>query len=479
MNIRGQMLMALAVVALTACADMGRPATHALPGDANGLAAIRSLQDTAEAAWPSKDWWQRFGDPQLDTLMAEAIAANPSLRIAEARVKKVLAQVEGARSALSPRVDADLAMTRERYSEHYIYPPPFAGSWNTQNRAAFDFGYELDFWGKNRAAIASALGQAKAAEVDSFAARLMVSVAVGHSYAGLQRAFAQRDIAEAMEKQRQHGLDLTRQRYAAGLDSNVELKQAETALPGVRAQLAAIDEAIDLRRNELAALLGQGPDRGLGIARPRMEPMQTPALPSRLPAQLLGRRPDIVAQRLRVEAAAKDIDVAKAQFYPDINLIAFLGLESIGLSEFLKSGSGTAGVGPAISLPLFDGGRRRANLAARDADYDIAVEQYNKTLVDALRDVVDQLSSFRSVSAQHRQQRQALARAQESYDLSLLRYREGLVNYLQVLSAQEQVLAQESRAADLDARELDLAIDLVRALGGGYEGGIKAAATTH
>lgn len=476
MNIRRQVTLSVLVVALTACADMRGLATHAFLGDANKLAAAESLRDISAADWPSADWWKRFDDPQLDALMTEAIMANPSLKIAEARVQKVLAQVEGAKSALAPQVNGSLTMMRDRYSEHDIYPPPFAGSWNTQNRAALDFGYELDFWGKNRAALESTLGQARAAEVDSFAARLMVSVAIIHSYVGLQRAFAQRDIAEAMEKQREHILELTRERFAAGLDSKVELKQAETAIPEIREQLSAINETIDLSRSQLAALLGQGPDRGLGIARPQINLGQALTLPTHLPAELVGRRPDILAQRWRVEAAAKDIDVAKAQFYPDINLTAFLGLQSIGLSQFLKSGSGIAGIGPALSLPLFDGGRRRSNLAGKDADYDIAVEQYNKTLVDALHEIVDQLSSFRSISEQRRQQGLALQRSQESLDLSLLRYREGLINYLQVLSAEAQVLGQKSRAADLDARELDLSINLIRALGGGYDGESKAAA---
>ncbi len=449
-------------------------APHAVPGDAGNLAASRSVRDVPAADWPGKDWWRRFNDPQLDALIDEAIAANPSLKIAEARLRKARAQVEGTRSALQPKVDGSLTMMQERYSENFIYPPPFAGTWNVQNQATLDFSYELDFWGKNRSALEAALGTAKAAEADAFAARLMVSVAIAHSYVGLQRAFARRDIAEALQRQRERIHQLTTRRFAAGLDSRVELKQAETAIPAIREQISAINEAIDLGRNQIAALLGQGPDRGLAIARPRISPGQALTLPSRLPAELVGRRPDVVAQRWRVEAAAKDIDVAKAQFYPDINLTAFLGLQSIGLSEFMKTTSAIAGVGPALSLPVFDGGRRRGNLAGKDADYDIAVEQYNGTLVDALREVVDQLSSFRAVSEQSGQQRRVLERTRESLDLSRLRYREGLINYLQVLAAEAQLLDQQSRAADLDARELDLSISLIRALGGGYDGEFKS-----
>ena len=477
MKIQRQTLLAALVIAITACADMSGPANHAQLVDANQLAAARSFQDIAVADWPGKDWWRGFNDPQLDALIDQGIAANPSLRIAEARVRKTQSLVEGARSALLPQVNGNLAVMQEKFSENFIYPPPFAGTWNVQSQGTIDFGYEFDFWGKNRAAVASALGTAKAAEVDSAAARIMVSAAIMHGYVELQRAFAQRDIAETLQQSREHLLRLTAQRTSEGLDSQVELKLAETAIPDVRARISAIDESIALVRNQLAALLGQGPDRGLGIARPRLDPRQIPALPAQLPAELLGRRPDIVAQRWRVEAAAKDIEVAKALFYPDISLTAFLGLQSIGLSEFVKSGSSIIGVGPALSLPFFDGGRRRGNLAGRDADYDIAVEQYNTTLVDALHEVVDQLSSFRALAEQQSQQRLLLARTQDSFDLTLLRYHAGLINYLQVLAAEAQVLAQKSRTADLDARGLDLSISLYRALGGGYDGQVKPVAT--
>jgi NodT family efflux transporter outer membrane factor (OMF) lipoprotein len=188
-----------------------------------------------------------------------------------------------------------------------------------------------------------------------------------------------------------------------------------------------------------------------------------------VPAELLGRRPDLVAQRWRVEAARKEIDSAKAEFYPNVNLLAFIGLQSLGGAGFLSAASRTLGAGPAITLPIFEGGRLRGNLAGKDADYDVAIEQYNQTLADAMRDVVDQLASFRSVDLQRAQQKQALATTREAYDLALLRYREGIGNYLQVLSAEQPWLVQQSLDADLQARELALSISLARALGGGYE----------
>ena len=194
------------------------------------------------------------------------------------------------------------------------------------------------------------------------------------------------------------------------------------------------------------------------------------ALPSRVPAELIGRRPDVVAQRLRVTALSKDIDSAKAEFYPNINLAAFIGFQSLSSAGFLTGASRMLGVGPAITLPIFDGGRLRGNLAGKDANYDIAVEQYNQLLADAMRDVVDQLTSFRSVDTQRAEQKLALTSAQEAYDLAAMRYREGVGNYLQVLATQDQLLVQRSLDADLRARQLALSISLFRALGGGFNG---------
>jgi NodT family efflux transporter outer membrane factor (OMF) lipoprotein len=221
-------------------------------------------------------------------------------------------------------------------------------------------------------------------------------------------------------------------------------------------------------RNQLAALLGKGPDRGLALERPKVR-AQPIALPSRLPADLVGRRPDVVAQRWRVEAARHDVAAAKAQFYPDINLSALVGVQSVDLAKLLDSGSAIPSVGAALRLPLFAGDRLRGNLAAKDADYDLAVEQYNQTLVDALREVVDQLASLRSIDAQRSEVQAALDTAEQAYELAVARYRAGLGGLLQVLVAETQVLDQRAASAELRSRELDRGIDLLRALGGGFE----------
>ncbi|HEY5365401.1 MAG TPA: efflux transporter outer membrane subunit, partial [Casimicrobiaceae bacterium] len=416
-----------------------------------------------------------FGDPQLGVLIQEAEQGSPTLAVAAARTRRALAAANAGKAALYPRAYADVSSTREQFSANGLTPPRYAGSDETVDQLQVTLTWQADFWGKNRSAYEAALGAARAADVDAHAAALTFTTSLAQAYVQLQRAFEQRDIAASTLRDREALLALTQQRTAAGLDSRVELKQAESALPATREQIAAIDERIGLLRNQIAALIGAGPDRGLAITRPALKIASRPGLPSSVPAELLGRRPDLVAQRWRVEAASRNIASAKAEFYPNVNLLLFVGLQSLSGGNLLTAASRMGGAAPAVTLPIFDGGRLRANLAGRDADYDIAVGEYNQGLADAMRDVVDQLVSMRSVDAQRVEQRSALETARQAYTLSLMRYREGLGNYLQVLSAEQPMLAQQSLDVELDARELAVSINLIRALGGGFEPPAKLA----
>jgi NodT family efflux transporter outer membrane factor (OMF) lipoprotein len=469
---------ALVCTLLAGCASMNGIAPEATSRDPNSLAASRALADVhvSDAAWPSSDWWKAFGDTQLDSLMDEALRSNPTLDIAAARTRKALAIAQVSGSALSPRVDASASTTRERFSEHGLIPPPFGGTTQTLSDLQLSLSWEIDFWGKNRNAYEAALGAARATDVDAHAARLALSTNIAQAYVQLLRAYLQLDVAQQTLASRERIFALTRDRNAAGIDSRLEVKQAEAALPATREEIASLEERIGLARNAIAALMGAGPDRGLAIARPTATALTQFALPTNVPAELIGRRPDIVAQRWRVEAAGKDIASQKAAFYPNVNLLAFAGVQSLAGANLLSAASRTLGVAPAVTLPIFDAGRLRAELAGKDADYDIAVGQYNQLLANAMRDVVDQLVSLRSLDEQRAQQRIAAATTREAYDLALVRYREGLGNYLQVLSAEQPLLAQQSLDADLRARALELSINLVRSLGGGYDSGRSAPA---
>lgn len=463
----------LVAAALAGCANYAglAPRLSADGGPPLEADATIAQAGAVPSPWPQEDWWKKYGDPQLDALIDEALQHSPTLQTARARIDLANAGAQLADAGRQPQATAALDSTRQRFSEHYLIPPPYAGTYQNTHQLSLNFSYEFDFWGKHRAALDAALSRARAAEVDAQGARLLISTAIARAYGELDRQFRQLEVAEASRQQREQILMLTRQRVRAGLDSQVEQRQAEVAVPAARGDVAALEERIAVIRHQLAALAGAGPDRGLKIGRPKLAAVDNLELPAALPADLIGRRPDVVAQRWRVEAAAQEISSAKGAFYPNVDLVAFIGLSAIGLDKLFDSGGRTLGAGPALRLPIFDGGRLRANLAGRDAEFDAAAAQYRATLVDALRDVADQLASWRAVEAQLAEQRRAQSQAEEAYRLALLRYREGLANYLSVLATQTQVLAQRRLQADLLARRIDIAFGLTRALGGGFDPG--------
>lgn len=463
-------------VALSGCvssAGIVAAARSVTPADV-GLAA----SDVAVAPAPAPEWWHGLGVPELDALVQRALADSPSLALAQARLARAQAAVAGAGAAEGLQVNGSLDATRQRFSGNSIYPPPLGGSARTLATAQLGASWEFDFFGRNRAAIAAAVGAERAAQAEIAAARVLLAANVTQTYLHIGRLFALRDVAQRALQQRREMLVLIQQRVQAGLDTAVEARQGEGALPDARTQIEQLDEQIMLARHALAVLTAQPPHAldSLAVDLSRLRRLDLPAV---LPADLLGRRADIEAARWRVEAATRDTDVARAQFHPNINLNAFVGLSSIGLGELLKADSRQLGVGPAIHLPIFDAGRLRANLRARNADLDLAVESYNAVVRDSVRDVVDQLESLQSLVRQQREQAQAQGAAESAYDLVAQRYKAGLSAYLSVLNAESQLLAQRRLAVELEARVRDRQVALVRALGGGYAGaGVAAAHAT-
>jgi len=422
------------------------------------------------AALPAVDaaWWQAFGDAKLNDLVARALQSQPALQTAAARLAKASALVDSTDARNGPQVGLGLDVTRQRYSENGIFPPPLGGSTRTSATLQANLSWELDFFGRHEAALKSALGGQKAAAADAEAARSLLAANIVHGYVALARLGAQREVAQRTLAQREETLALTRQRVQAGIETQVELKQSEGALPDVRQQIEALDEQIALVRHQLAALSAQPPTALDGLA-PSMPALRAATLPDRIGADLLGRRADIVAARWRVEASTQDIAQARADFYPDINLVGFAGLSALGLGNLFEFGSRNMGVGPAIRLPIFDGGALRANLRGRNADFDAAVASYNAAVLDAVHQVADATTSVQSLARQQAQQVEAAQAAETAYDFAVQRYRAGLGTYLNVLSAESAVLAQRRLGVDLKARTLDAEASLMHALGGGYE----------
>lgn len=457
-----RLLSSLLVLTLGGCALMepGTQPVKQVDGAALGLS-------TSTANWPTDKWWQRYQDSQLDALVEEALANSPTMTSAQARLAQANAAVGSARAPLLPRVDADYSLQREHISKNYIYPAPLAGSAQSDTHLGLDFSYELDFWGKNSSHLKAALSQQQAAEADRQAARVMLSSGVVEAYLNLQDAFAQRDVLRSILKQRENVQSITTQRFSAGLDTQVEVKQADAALAAGKVQLTQIETTLAQLRNQVAALVGAGPERGQRLT---AATMTTPAglIPATVPLELLGHRADVTAARWRAEGANKEIDVAKAQFYPNVNLTAFIGLQALGTGNLFDAGSRAGNIGPAISLPLFNNGELNANLAGRRADADLAVADYNQTVLTAVRQTADALDALRLLERETTEQRQARTSTDAAYELAVNRYRAGLGNYLTVLIAQDSVLVQARLDTDLRFRAYKLDADLAKALGGGY-----------
>ncbi len=462
--------LALAVLALSGCAAMNasQPQASLLDAPALGLSA-----DTGPTVTLQDAWWREFGDAQLNRLIDSALASNPSLKVAQARLARAQAAADITDAAAGPQVGVGVDAMRQQFTATGMIPPPLAGSIYETGTAQFTGSWELDFFGKNRAALEAALGVAHAARADADAARMLLASNVARSYFQLIRLNEQVQVAQRTLAQRTQTLDLVRQRVDAGLDTSLELRQSEGGLPDARLQIETLQEQITLGRNALAALMGQT-SANLVLEIPAPAAIKPIALATHVPSDLLGRRADIAAARWRVEAATQDVGVARTQFYPNINLVAFAGFSSIGLDRLLDAGSQQWGVGPALRLPLFDGGRLRANLRGKAAELDGAIESYNATVLDAVREVTDQLASSQAIGRQQQAQRLAQGFAESAYEIAVQRYEAGLANLLQVLSAETAVLNQRRLGVDLAARALDTQVALMRALGGGYRAELPA-----
>ncbi|MDB6090836.1 MAG: efflux system, outer rane lipoprotein NodT family [Gammaproteobacteria bacterium] len=463
------LVVATSCAVLTGCIARGdwKASRAVAPQDLSAGRTLAAAKIDA-AAWPTDTWWRGYGDLQLDALIDESLAGNPSLEMAQARLRAAQAEATRANAARQPTTTLDGEVNRQRYPQNGLVPPPYAGSYVTQARLALDFSYDIDFWGRNREALAATRAGVQAAEADKAAARLALSVAVARAYFQLDLSYALFDVTKANLEQESSILELTKQRVGAGLENTARVKQSEGMLALVRASVVANKANINLARNAIAALVGAGPDRGLDLKRPQLTAPADIALPSALPVDLLGRRPDVAAARWRVESAARGVAASEAAFYPNVNLIAFAGLQSIGLSKLLDASDTIVGGGPAVSLPLFNRGALRGALEAQQAQYDLSVGQYNQNLIDAVHEVADVMTNWVALEQEVVEARIALESAQRSYDLTRDRYGAGLDNYLSVLSAENQVFLAQALGAELHARRLSFSTDLIRALGGGY-----------
>lgn len=463
----------LSALLLSACASYSGIHTETARLDASALGA-----QSAAIEWPQRDWWRGFDDATLSRLIDAALAGNPSLQQADARLRRARAIAGIADSLRYPQVGLDASTTRQRYSENGLVPPPYAGTVQNVNDISVNGSWELDFFGRNSETLKAAVGELRAAEADRQAARILIATDVARNYYMLAQLQAQREVATQLERQRAALLTLEQQRVAVGIDAPGELDPLKGGVAESGRDTAALDAQIAQSRHAIAALLGRGPTATEDLQAKLPAPTQI-ALPKALPIELLGHRADIVAAKWRVESNLHGLESAKAMFYPNINLSSFIGLSSIGFDKLLTAGSRQPGVGLALSLPIFDADRLRNEYRGFTAQTDIAIASYNQTLVGAFRDVADQLSDLQALDVQLQRQRNALASAEATYALAQQRHAAGISNAQPELSAEANLLQQRRALVDLQARWMDARIGLIHALGGGFTESADAHETHH
>lgn len=454
----------LAATTLSACTTIPQSAPFATePSQAKKVNPINTVSE--------QTWWKDLGDPQLQRLMNQAFNNSPSLAIAEARLNQAQAAVSQYRAANRPQVGLDATAYEAKQSYNYLFPKAYIPQGYTDyGQTTLSFNWELDFWGRNRAAIAAASSNAEAAEADAAQARLVLSTAIATAYIDLDRLYQERDLAERAVGIRSDSARLVQDKLNNGVSNKAQDAQAQAGVFAARADLAALDEQIDLNRHLIAMLTGASPDFANTLERPALS-LDTQAfgnVPTQINLDLIGRRPDIIAARWRAEAASAHIKQAHAAFYPNINIAAFAGFQSLGLDKLFSSGSDIGQVGPALSLPLFDGGALKANLKSAESEHALAIASYNQDVLQAMQQVADALTSQKALQARLDNSEQALAAYEEAYRLSKLRYDGGLSDYTSLLVAEQSLISQRRTVADLKSRAMTLDIALIKSLGGAY-----------
>jgi NodT family efflux transporter outer membrane factor (OMF) lipoprotein len=415
------------------------------------------------------EWWKAFHDPQVDRLAQLVVAHNPTLQGALAKMRAAQAELAVNRAEDRPQVTLNGSEQRILFSKDYIIPPPFGGSYRWYGALTADMSWDLDFWGKQADLIAKARSTAEADALDAEAARLALSGAFAQAYIDLLLNYQNGDIADATVAERTEILSITQGRFDAGLENASAVEQAKSLLSIAKADQLRYAAAREVDIHAIAALAGQGADLYATITKPAPDLDVALPLPDKLPADLLARRPDILAAKARVEASVQGRKAAHADFYPDINLAALAGFQSIGLSNMFTGNAFTMGLGPALHLPIFDAGKLRAQYAHATADLDTSVADYNGAVVNAIKQTADAMTEVKSLAAQRGHQEDAVKSAQRAYDIARERYRSGLATQLPMLTAESTLLQARQELAGVVADGAKQRITLLLTVGGGFE----------
>lgn len=475
-NLKHTAIALAATLLLAGCATVA-PDRHALRQRDIANAQLASDIKLAREGWPEAQWWTVYGDAQLNALIKQALSSGPSLEVAAAHIGAAESNVQRSAADLGVDVSAYATANRQRYSGTGLFPAPIGGAYFSEQTLRLDARYNFDWWGKNRAQIAAAVGEVNAGRAAYAQAEQALASAIAQSYFRLQGGWARLANLDLMVAAQWDLVQDKSKRVSHGLATADELRAAETESSLLNKQRAQLNAEIRREREALRALVGSdsaqqaaGTDQLLDSLKP--QPLDArnanAALPARLGIELLARRPDLQAARWRVEASLSKIDAARAAFYPDVNLAGSVGLDTIKLENLLQAASRTVFLGPSLTLPLFDSKRLNAQMDSARSERNELIADYNQAVVQAVRDVAQNGVALQGLEQQIAQQSAATASAGAQLRSTQSRRDHGLGDQGSVLSAQLALLKQQDAALSLQQMQLLAEVALVNSLGGGY-----------
>lgn len=456
----------MAALLLAGCAAIP-PDAHAPVKRDVATAQLAAGIHLAREGWPQAQWWTAYHDEQLNALIAQALQDGPSLEVAAARIGSARSELSRSMADVGIEVAGYANANRQRYSGTGLFPAPIGGAYFTTETLKLEARYNFDWWGKNRAQVAAAVGALNVDRAAYAQAEQALAAAIAQSYFRLQGDFArQENLAQITRAQTALAQDQAR-RIAGGLATLDAGHAAQAELAQLRKQQAQLTTDIGVEREALRALLGA--DHGaLADLKPVTATAAPHTLPSRLGIDLLARRPDLQAARWKLESSLSRIDAARAAFYPDINLTGSIGLDTIKLENLLQAASRTVYLGPTLTLPVFDSRRLDAQLDAARTARDERIAEYNQAIVEAVREVAQDALQVQGIEQQIAEQDAATAAITAQLASAQARYARGLADNGKVLTAQLAVLRQRDAGLYLQQVQRLAEVALTNALGGGY-----------
>ena len=424
-------------------------------------------QAQPEDRLPRDSWWTLYDSAELDDLQKRLIAGNPTLAAALANYAQARALSEQARAGLFPTLAAGAGVERARESLNDPLRGPTAPTYFNTNTIGGSVSYELDLWGQIRNEVAAGEAEAAAAAADLENARLSLIAQLVDDYVQLRSFDRDSAIQDETVKAYTRALSLTKQRHDAGIAAGLDVSQAQTQLDAARSQAAQTLAQRALLEHAIAALLGVS--ASTFSIKPEIVAITLPQIPAGVPSTLLERRPDIAAAQRRMIAANANIGVARAAYFPTLTLSAQGGYESSVFANLLSAPSSFWAIGTNALLSVFDGGLRRAQVAQARAEFDASAANYRGTVVNAFQQVEDSLATLNHYHDAAVEEKAAVDAAQHTLDLSMTLYVKGATDYLTVVTSQTAVLQTQLEALNLDTLQLRASVDLIRALGGGWE----------